>query len=263
MRAGKSLIAVCFFVFSMLTVSYGAEGQPRFSFKQGETLKYLVQFHSESAPGAVQSSVSDLKGEAVLQALKVDRAGAATIKLVTSGTGKIIVNGKPLDLGGSNKPVQFLLTIEPDGTITKVMDAQGAKTSFMAKADIFNPAFSIQPYISMTYTLFGLQFPAKLPNPKGNWTGYQMQEGGTFANSGKTQITLKRKPVLYSYLGRQQVQGHNCLAFSYPMKLMGPSGSALYTIYFDDASGRVISTTLKGKSSEGSVAMSISLSETH
>jgi hypothetical protein len=263
MKAGSAFIAVGLVVLSMLTVSARAEQAPAFSLKPGEILKYTLKFHSQSPPGAAQSSTSDLTGEAVFQPLKTDATGAATIKMITSGSGKIIMNGQSLDLGGSTKPVQFLLAVKPDGTITKLMDERGAKTTFMDKADLFNPGFSMLPFIAMSYDLFGLQLPSKLSAPKGTWTGYQMQESGTFTDSGKMQVTLKRQPITYTFLGRQQVQGHNCLAFSYPVKMTGPSGggSLPCMIYFDDALGQVIGLQLKGSTSQGSVDMSISLAE--
>jgi hypothetical protein len=263
MKAGSAFIAVGLVILSMMTVSARAEQAPVFSFKPGETLKYTVKFHSQSAPGAAQSSTSDLTGEAAFQPLKPDATGAATIKITTSGSGKIIMNGQYLDLGGSTKPVQFLLAVKPDGTITKVMNAQGAKTTFMDKAVLFNPGFSMLPFIAMSYDLFGLQLPSKLPAPKGTWTGYQMLEGGTFTNAGKMQVTLKRQSVTYTFLGRQQALGHNCLVFSYPFKMTGPSGSGSLPcmIYFDDALGQVIGLQLKGSTSQGSVDMSISLAE--
>ena len=231
---------------ALVLPGYAGQSPPRFLFHQGETLTYRVHL-SAKGTGGTSAYACDLDGQVGLTVSKIHPDGTAEVQMSTSGKGNLDYGGESARYGEEPRP-RLVLVMKPNGTIAELRDLKGAKTSLLKDMfNLFNAGAVIQAYAVGSYTMFGLQLPAKSLAPGEKWTGVHKREHGTGAqlDLAKMKVELQSESVSFTYVGPRECQGKTCVAISCSSGLkFGMRGNQTNipgTFCFDSAEGRLIS----------------------
>lgn len=194
---------------------------PLFLFHKGEKLTYDLGAGRESSDWRV-----------VLRVLNLRDDGTAEIELVT---------WKP----------RFIIAVKPDGQIIRVQDTLGKPATLLKKpSDTKTPlpvlaTLDLAPMsVAGTYTLFGLQLPARLPARGGRWTGRQKEE--FIAGAGPNfKAGIKDVSATYTYEGPRMYKGRDCLVFVGRTRAYGATSPRRF--YFDNAKGQLVGCEVQEK----------------
>ena len=192
---------------------------PLFLFHKGEKLTYDLGAGRESSDWRV-----------VLRVLSVRDDGTAEIDSTIAGHRVIIV-------------------VKPNGQIARLQDTNGRPTTFARKPPDTKAKAAVlldlpQMAVAGTYTLFGLQLPARLPGRGGHWTGYQKEEF-IAGLSPHFKVGIKDVSATYTYEGPRMYKGRDCLVFVGRTRAYGATSPRRF--YFDNAKGQLVGCEVQEK----------------
>ena len=229
------VVAVCLWSLAAANVA-SAAGAPHFSFREGERLTYHYSRHMLAHGGPPTVRREDVEGQVVLQVRRVSSDGTAEIEMVASGKGRV-VRDKTTDLTG--EPWAIVFDVNRNGSIAALQDVNGNAITLEAWIGAVSAGAMIERFsVALTYALFGLQLPDKLPPAGGEWTGYHQR---TVTVGQEESIRLEPVSVRFTFVGPRKYKGRDCLVFS---TKPGAAGELHFptVFYFDNTNGRLVAS---------------------